>query len=110
VVGHRRRKSESKKSPDDQDSERNRRIAIRFAIISLFLIVSFISNLLFRFITAAQNYFIPHQGISKLKDVVQEYLPDIITINGVINPFVYLVSDVQFKQELMRLCCCKIKL
>ncbi|XP_048754715.2 cholecystokinin receptor type A-like [Ostrea edulis] len=96
--------NESKKSTDDQDSERNRRIAIRFAIISLFLIVSFVSHLLFRFITVTQKYFVQRQGISKLEDIVEEYLPDIITVNGILNPFIYLFTDIQFKQELMKMC------
>jgi hypothetical protein len=99
-----RPKSQSKKSADEQESERNRRIAIRFAIISTFLIVSFVSQTVFQFVTVTQRYFFPKQRISKLEDVVEEYFPDIVAVNGILNPFVYLFTDNEFKQELMKMC------
>jgi hypothetical protein len=97
-------KGQSKKLADEQELERNRRIAIRFAIISTFLIVSFVSQTVFQFITVTQRYFFPKQRISKLEDVVEEYFPDIVAVNGILNPFVYLFTDNEFKQELMKLC------
>ncbi|XP_056007191.1 orexin receptor type 2-like [Ostrea edulis] len=94
----------AKKLADDQDSERNRRIAIRFAIISMFLIVSFISQTVFQFITVTNRYFYPRRRISKLEDVVEEYLPDIVALNGILNPLVYLFTDNEFRQELKKMC------
>jgi hypothetical protein len=54
-------KCQSKKSADEQESERNKRIAISFAIISTFLIVSFVSQTVFQFITVTQRYFFPNR-------------------------------------------------
>jgi hypothetical protein len=97
-------KSQSKKSADDQESKRNRRIAIRFAIISTFLIVSFVSQTVFQFITVTQRYFFPKQRISNLEDLAEEYFPDIVAVNGILNPFVYLFMDTEFKYELTKMC------
>jgi hypothetical protein len=97
-------RNRAKKSTNDEDSERNRRIAIRFAIISTFLIVSFVSQTVFQFITVTQRYFFPKQRISKLEDVMDEYFPDIVAVNGILNPFVYLFTDEEFKQELLKMC------
>ncbi|XP_056006874.1 uncharacterized protein LOC130050682 [Ostrea edulis] len=99
-----KRSNRAKKSADDQDSERNRRVAIRFAIISMFLIVSFISQTVFQFIIVTKRYFFPRQRISKLEDVVEEYFPDIVALNGILNPFVYLFTDNEFRQELKKMC------
>jgi hypothetical protein len=96
--------NESRKSADDQDAERNRRVAVRFAIISMFLIISFISHTMFQFILATRRYFFPRQRISKLEDVILEYFPDIVAVNGILNPFVYLFTDTEFKQELRNMC------
>jgi hypothetical protein len=67
----------AKTSADDRDSERNRRIAISFAIISTFLIVSFVSQAVFQLVIVTQRYLFPKQRISKLEDVMNEYFPDI---------------------------------
>ncbi|XP_056009481.1 uncharacterized protein LOC130051530 [Ostrea edulis] len=42
--------------------------------------------------------------ISKLEDMVEEYFPDIVAVNGILNPFVYLFTDNGFKQDLMKMC------
>ncbi|XP_048751212.1 rhodopsin-like [Ostrea edulis] len=97
-------KSKRKAAADDDEDKRNRRIAITFAIVSLFLMVSFFTHTLYEFIKSLDKYLTPRQEISKTEDILEEYLPDIITINGILNPFVYLFTDAQFKQELMKLC------
>jgi hypothetical protein len=92
------------KSAADPDSERNRRVAVRFAIISMFLIVSYVSHAVFQLYLATRRHFFPRQRISKLEDMIQGYFSDIVAVNGILNPFVYLFTDTDFRQELMKMC------
>ncbi|XP_061187112.1 uncharacterized protein LOC133195274 [Saccostrea echinata] len=95
---------ESKRRATDSEEEKNRRIAITFAFVTVFLVTSFVTITLFQTTQAIKRYFYPRQQISKMEDIFEEYLPDIVVINGIMNPFVYFFTDAQFKEEVMKLC------
>jgi NADH:ubiquinone oxidoreductase subunit 3 (subunit A) len=98
-------KSKKKKeSAEDEEERRNRRIAITFAVVSLFLIISFFTHLLYAFILSMERYLFPRNEISDTLDIQQEYIPDAIIINGILNPLIYFFTDAQFKQELKKMC------
>jgi hypothetical protein len=97
-------KSKRKETAEDEEERRNRRIAITFAVVSFFLIVSFFTKLLYEFILSIERYLFQQKEISDAMDIVQEYLPDVIILNGILNPFIYLFTDAQFKQELKKMC------
>jgi hypothetical protein len=97
-------KSKRKELAEDEEERRNRRIAITFAVVSFFLIVSFFTHLLYELILSMERYIFPRKEISDTRDIIEEYLPDVIVINGVLNPLIYFFTDAQFKQELKKMC------
>ncbi|XP_062597518.1 nematocin receptor 2-like [Saccostrea cucullata] len=104
VDGKKTNQTLSNTSAADQEAEKNKRIAITFAFVTVFLVASFITITLFQTIRTTQNYFFPREKISKIEDIVDSYMPDIVVINGILNPFVYFFTDAQFKTEVMKLC------
>jgi hypothetical protein len=93
-----------KESAEDEEERRNRRIAITFAIVSLLLMVSFFTHTLYDGIMSIERYLFPRKEISDTIDMVQEYIPNVVIMNGVLNPLIYLFTDAQFKQELKKMC------
>jgi hypothetical protein len=96
--GNKPAKGENSKSAEDMGSktakgERNKRIAIRFAIITAFLVISFAAQSTYQVVIVTWRYFYPRRPISKLEDVVMKYFSGISTVNGILNPFIYFFMD-----------------
>lgn len=85
-------------------SNRNQEIAIALAVITLLMVVSFLSLLTFQTYSAFKGFFIPTSHVSMADDLVNEYLIDIVAVNGVLNPVVYFVLDLKFRKEVKSIC------
>ncbi|XP_062582892.1 hepatic lectin-like [Saccostrea cucullata] len=72
----------TKDSAEQQEAEKNRRIARTFAIVTLFLVISFLTTTLYQSYKATSRFFGSKQRISKVEDVIDEYLPDVITFSA----------------------------
>lgn len=107
VVAGTANQEEAKKpqpSVEDQEAAKNRRIAITFSIVTSMLVISFVTLNIFHLAQGIERYVSPNREISKVEDVVNEYVPDAIILNGILNPFVYFFTDNQFRQEVFKLC------
>ena len=91
-------------SVEDQEAAKNRRIAVTFAIVSIMLVISFFTLTIFHLVKAVERFVSPSMEISKVEDVINEYVPDAIILNGILNPFVYFFTDYQFRQEVYKAC------
>ena len=86
------------------EEDQNIRITFTFCIVTILLLVSFQAFLWYQTLLSLDRYLHPEGRISKARDTFYEYFPDVITINGVLNPFVYYFTDNKFRNELKGLC------
>nr|XP_022310947.1 uncharacterized protein LOC111116252 [Crassostrea virginica] len=86
------------------EEDQNIRITFTFCIVTILLLVSFQAFLWYQTLLSLDRYLDPEGRISKARDTFYEYFPDVITINGVLNPFVYYFTDNKFRYELKGLC------
>ena len=74
------------------EEEKNNRIIVTFCIVTTFLI-SFQAFLWFQTLVSLDRYIHQEIQISISRDILYEYLPDVVTLNAVFNPFVYHFTD-----------------
>ena len=75
------------------EEEKNNRIVVTFCIITTFLLISFQACLWFQTLVSLDRYLHQEIQISISRDILYEYLPDVVTLNAVFNPFVYHYTD-----------------
>lgn len=83
-------------------SEENQaiKVTITFSIITALLIISFQALFMYHAFLAASRLVHPDDHISWNRDLFNIYFPDICTINGALNPFVYYFTDTKFKMKV----------
>ena len=91
-------------SVEDQEAAKNRRIAVTFAIVSVMLVISFFTLTIFHLVKDIERFVSPSMELTKVEDVINEYVPDAVILNGILNPFVYFFTDNQFRQEVYKAC------
>ena len=91
-------------SVEDQEAAKNRRIAVTFAIVSVMLVISFFTLTIFHLLKDIERFVSPSMELTKVEDVINEYVPDAVILNGILNPFVYFFTDNQFRQEVYKAC------
>lgn len=90
-------KSRSKTSSEENQAVR---VTITFSIITALLIISFQALFMYHAVLAASRFVYPEDNISWNRDLFNIYFPDIATVNGALNPFVYFFTDLKFKKEV----------
>lgn len=93
-------KSRSKASSEENQAVR---VTITFSIITALLIISFQALFMYHAVLAASRFFHTEDHISWNRDLFNIYFPDIATLNGALNPFVYYFTDIKFKREVKRM-------
>ena len=86
------------------EEDQNIRITFTFCIVTILLLVSFQAFLWYQTLLSLHWYLKQEGRISKTRDTFYEYFPDIITLNGVLNPFVYYFTDNKFNRKLKGFC------
>lgn len=86
------------------DESKAIKIAVAFCIITALLVFSIQAMFMKAVITAVSRYLRPENEISMNQDIFNVYFPDIATLNGMLNPFVYFFVDNNFRQEVRKLC------
>nr|XP_022310964.1 uncharacterized protein LOC111116269 [Crassostrea virginica] len=86
------------------EEDQNIRITFTFCIVTILLLVSFQAFLWYQTLLSLDRYLQQEGRISKTRDTFYEYFPDIITLNGVLNPFVYYFTDNKFNRKLKGFC------
>lgn len=93
--------STKKKTSDESKAVR---IAVVFCIITALLIISIQAMFMNEIILAVSRYLRPEDKISKNQDIFNVYFPDIFTLNGMLNPFIYFFVDNKFRHGVKTLC------
>lgn len=96
-----REMSTKKKTSDESKAVR---IAVTFCIITALLIISIQAMFMNEIILSVSRYLRPEDKISKNQDIFNVYFPDIFTLNGMLNPFIYFFVDNKFRHEVKTLC------
>lgn len=91
------------KTKRTSDKSKGTRIAVVFCIITVLLVISIQSTFMNELILAVSRYLRPEDKISKNQDIFNAYFPDIATLNGMLNPFVYFFVDNTFRNEVKKL-------
>lgn len=86
------------------DEARAIKIAVVFCIVTALLVISIQAMILNAAITAISRYIHSKYEILMSRDIFNVYFPDIVTLNGIVNPFVYLFVDDRYRQEVKTLC------
>lgn len=97
-------------SKDNQNARRaagedNAKITLTFCIITLLLIISYYPHLAFNTYVAYQNYYNPQITIDRTTFVFYSVLQHFVTINGILNPFVYFFNDSRFRYLFKEMVC-----
>lgn len=99
-----RAKPNVSKTKRRSDESKGTRIAVVFCIITALLVISIQAMLMKEVTLAVSRYLRPEDKISKNQDILNVYFPDIATLNGMLNPFVYFFVDNTFRHEVKKLC------
>ena len=90
----------------DLENTKNRRIIRTLSIVLFLLVISYFSFSVFQIYLCYTRYFVGESMISRSWDLTMEYASDIVTINGILNPFVYFFTDIKFRAEVKSMFCC----
>lgn len=85
--------------------EDNVKITLTFCIITFLLIVSYTPHLAFNTYVAYRNYYKPHVTLDRSTYTLFSVLQHFVTINGILNPFVYFFNDKRFRNLLKGTIC-----
>jgi hypothetical protein len=81
-------------------NSRNREIAIALIVITLLMLISFASITALQTYNAFMGFFVPVTSLSVSEDMVNEFVLDLVAVNGVLNPVVYFLLDLKFRKEV----------
>lgn len=93
-------RSDTSRSKMHNEERKAAKIAITFSIITALLIICFQTLFAYQVVLATLQFIYSEDQISWHRDLFNVYIPDIVTLNGAINPFVYYFTDTKFKQEV----------
>ena len=93
---------------NDKENAKNIRIIRTLSVVLLLLVISYFSFSMFQIFLCYNRFFVGEVSVSRSWDLMMEYASDIVTINGILNPFVYFFTDIKFHAEVRRIfsrCC-----
>ena len=87
------------------ENTKNRRIIRTLSVVLLLLVISYFSFSLSQIYLCYNRYFVREDSVSWSWYLTMEYASDVVTINGILNPFVYFFTDIKFHAEVLRIFC-----
>lgn len=90
---------------NDKENAKNIRIIRTLSVVLLLLVISYFSFSMFQIFLCYNRFFVGEVSVSRSWDLMMEYASDIVTINGILNPFVYFFTDIKFHAEVRRIFC-----
>lgn len=82
------------------ENAKNRKIIRTFSIVISLLLACYLTFAALQTYLCFRRYFVHEMKITDEWDRVLEYLPDVVSFNGVLNPAVYFFTDTRFKTEV----------
>lgn len=87
----------------NSENAKNWKITRTFSIVISLLITSYATFAVLQTYLCFRRYFVYEMKITDEWDKVIEYLPDVVSFNGVLNPVVYFYTDTRFRTEVCSL-------
>lgn len=97
--------SRDNQTPSQSEEDDNVKITLTFCIITVLLLVSYSPHLAFNTYIAYRNYYDPQLIIDSSSFTIYSLLQHFVSINGILNPFVYFFNDQRFRNLVRDMMC-----